>query len=182
MTPNDQIVLSEAIQVLADHHPRQDVPVSTIKAYVGSLSDLPMAAVLPALERCAKTIRFFPSVAEIREEIGAVANNAELIAETAWVEVERQIRICGATKTQTFYGGEFHESPDPEFSTDLIGRVVESIGWRNLCLEPQSKMRLDFIFAYRSLFTAAVSRIQRGTIVTGEPLPANVSSMKEIAS
>lgn len=173
--------LAAAIQNLVAHYPRTDIQPATIKAYVGSLSDLPLIVVLPAIERCAKTIRFFPSVAEIREEIGAVANNAELIAETAWVEVERQIRICGATKTQTFYGNQFHESPDPVFSTDLIGRVVESIGWRNLCLEPQSKMRLDFIFAYRSLFTAAVSRIQRGTISTGDTLPANVSAMKEIA-
>ncbi len=174
--------LAAAIQNLVAHYPRTDIQPATIKAYVSSLSDLPMAAVLPALERCAKTIRFFPSVAEIREEIGAAANNPEHIAETAWVEVERQIRICGAVKTRIMAGGVWHESPDPEFSTDLIRRVVESIGWRNICLEPQSKMRTDFIFAYRNLFTAAVSRIQRGTISTGETLPANVSAMKEIAS
>lgn len=178
MNKQETIVL---LRILRSVWPNTEINADTVTAYQWALEDLTMADGERAAKTWMRTGKFFPKPAELREIVGRAAVDSEQIAETAWIEVMAQIRRCGATKTRTFSGGQFRDSPDPEFSTDLIRRVVESIGWRNLCLEPQSKMRTDFIFAYRNLFNAAVSTIQRGDIETTTALPANVSAIKEIA-
>jgi len=146
------------------------------------LTDLPAVAVIAALDRVGKTSTFFPAVAEIRKEIGTYASEPEMIAETAWIEVKGQVRRCGLRRTQTFTNGRFYDSPEPRFSSEIIRKTVESVGWDVICTGNQDKVSEQFKWAYKAIQGQIVSRIQRGDISTGETLPANVSAIKEIAS
>lgn len=62
-----------AIEELALHFPGAELTEHNIKGYVWSLSDLSQIVLRAAIERCVATSKFFPSVAEIRENAGAVS-------------------------------------------------------------------------------------------------------------
>jgi hypothetical protein len=62
-----------AIQTLADHFPSAELTANNIKGYVWSLSDLALPILTVAVQRCVATSKFFPTVAEIRENAAAVS-------------------------------------------------------------------------------------------------------------
>lgn len=159
-----------------------EINPDTVTAYQWALEDLTYADGERAAKTWMRTGKFFPKPSELREIIGNDAVGADDLAETAWIEVMAQVRRCGVRRTQTFTNGKFYESPAPEFSSELTRKTVESLGWETVCLGKQVEARKDFIFAYRAIRERNVSQIQRGTIATGDALPANVSALKELAS
>jgi hypothetical protein len=63
----------EMIGTLAAAYPSVEVTEQTIRTYVWSLMDLPVPTLSTAIERCRDTAKFFPSIAEIRENAGAIS-------------------------------------------------------------------------------------------------------------
>jgi hypothetical protein len=62
-----------AIEELALRFPGAELTEQNIKGYVWSLSHLNQIVLRAAIERCVATSKFFPSVAEILENAGAVS-------------------------------------------------------------------------------------------------------------
>ena len=92
------------------------------------------------------TSKWFPTVAELREAATDIMSPSHrTTAMEAWGEVARQIRSVGS------YGR-------PEFSSSLIRRLVDDMGWLNLCMsEMPGADRARFIEGYKAL----VSRDRR---------------------
>lgn len=134
--------------------PQNSMPPERIRVYVRQLTDLPLDAVLAALDRCGKTIDRFPSVAEIRREVANMHSAPGEIAESAWPKVMREIKRVGYMKS-------------PVFDDPIIAAAVESVGWRNLCGMDANKAHTEFLFAYRNLKSARVDSIARGDFLAG---------------
>jgi len=82
---------------------------------------------------------FPPSIAELRDMAFKVANPNRVSAEEAWGEVQKAIRQTG------FYRA-------PEFDDPAIGRAVQIIGWRALCLsENEMADRAHFFRVYQAV-------------------------------
>jgi len=82
---------------------------------------------------------FPPSIAELRDMAFRVANPNRMSAEEAWGEVQKAIRRIG------FYRA-------PEFDDPAIGRAVQIIGWRALCLsENEMADRAHFFRIYQAV-------------------------------
>ncbi|MGI8406608.1 MAG: hypothetical protein ACR2OE_17915 [Thermomicrobiales bacterium] len=171
------------LHVLRSVWPNTEINANTVKAYQWALEDLTYAEGERAAKTWMRTGKFFPKPAELREIIGNETAGMDEIAESAWSEVQREVRRVGFNRPSVFSGGKFQESPIATFSSDLIRQTVDSLTWRLICTtdEPE-KLRDQFLWTYKALRKRDVSRIQRGTISAGETLPANVSAMKEIAS
>lgn len=153
MNQQDIKRVAQGLRELAMQYPRADVSAEMIAVYTRQLSDLPADVVTDAMERCGKSLTFFPSVAEIRKEVATSAIGGLVSAEDAWIEVRREIGRVGVGPGRR---GE------PSFSTDLIRRAVESVGWYQLGMGKVEEARRDFIFTYRNLCTQATDQIQRG--------------------
>lgn len=65
------------IEKLALHFPTAELTEKTVKSYVWSLSDLSQITLRAAIEKCVATSKFFPSVAEIRENASAVVTEGK---------------------------------------------------------------------------------------------------------
>lgn len=57
---------------LAAAFPSLEVTDATIEAFDKGLADVPLKLLRPAIGQCIATAKFFPSVAEIRERVGAM--------------------------------------------------------------------------------------------------------------
>jgi len=132
----------EILGVLAAAYPNFDLKVQTIKIYCEMLDDLDPELLEQAAKAHMVTNKYFPSVAEIRENVGKLierATNTPSPTE-AWGEVVEKIRIFG----HTFYGGKV-----PDFSSPIITKVVSYFGWNDLCLsENPIADRARFLQAY----------------------------------
>jgi hypothetical protein len=101
-----------------------------------------------ALQHVANS-KWFPTVAELRQAAADIASpNHRMTAMEAWGEVSRQVRDVGS------YG-------KPQFSNPLIRRLVDDIGWLDLChSEMPGADRARFIDGYKAL----VSRERQETM------------------
>lgn len=114
--------LSEAtrlIQRLASMHPRVSIPPETIAGYAEALEDLALDVATAAVNEAIATLKFFPSVAELRD-IAARRRSSMPTAADAWSEVTRAFGAVGRYRT-------------PRFSHPAIERVVDAMGWVTLC-------------------------------------------------
>ena len=172
MTDADDRAIAQELRELAivtKHPANAQWSTEKLRRYVERLRDLPAPAVLAALERCGKIHDWFPSVAEIRREVGHHAADPAEIAESAWVEVWQEVRRVGYNRPRVFQNGAFQDRPEPQFSSVLIQQAVDTVGWARLCTGKIDDVRLDFIFAYRNLRERAVSQIQRGEFMPTDP-------------
>ncbi len=117
--------------------------------YREALADVPddilRAAVLAVISRS----RFFPTVAEIREEAAKLATPAYPSPIEAWAEVVEQIAAV-------------HYDGRPEFSHPLIAKVAEGMGWRYICLHDDASVaRGQFLRQYQ----AECERAQREALL-----------------
>ncbi len=120
-------------------YPNVNMPGQTHKVYIRLLSDLPLelaeAAILEAINRC----KFLPTVSEIRDIAGSLARPDSLTAGEAWTEVLRAI-------------SKWHYYGKPEFSSELVKRSVEAIGWQTVCTtETIGVERAHFMRIYEQL-------------------------------
>ena len=158
-----------ALQEMAVAFPRQNVTPETVKVYYKHLSDMPEVAVIAAINQAIETSTFFPSIGELRGIISEHANGPDDLAETAWNEVQAEVRRVGYQPNRTFRNGVWYEPAKPEFSSERIAEAVQSIGWKTICTGDIEDVRRDFIFTYRNLRKRDVNKVQRGDFGTNGP-------------
>lgn len=131
-------------------------PVSEVmqRLYAQHLADLDFEATVLAIDRLAKTAKWLPTVAEIRETVLAVTQGPKRIGSEAYSDVLNAIRFVGS------YGV-------PTFEDPCVGECVRLMGWRNLCRgENEAADRARFIELYDGLQDRA-----RADVVVGCALP-----------
>lgn len=171
MNPNEQKTLSRGLRELAMQYPAtptNEMTVERVKVYVRQLSDLPLVAVMAALDRCGKTCDVMPSVAAIRKEVGNHATGPGETAESAWVIVRSEAKRVGYNRPPVFMDGAFLPRPVAKFPSELIKAAADSVGWERICNGKEDDARMEFIFAYRRLQESAVGSIQRGNFTPVE--------------
>lgn len=132
---------------LSASYPNWNVTALTNEVYYQDLKDIPADELLLAARHCRSEAgrKFAPSVGEIRGAVMELRRASMNIpsAYDAWQEVLRVISDVGS------YGS-------PEWSSPLIEKVVNSLGWRNLCMsENQVSDRARFLEAYEQLSNRA---------------------------
>lgn len=112
----------------------------TVAVYARLLQDIPPADLQTVVDQCLAECKFLPTIAEIRERYIALTKSlGALSAAEAWGLVTGQIRAIGS------WGA-------PEFDDPLTARVVEMMGWRELCQsENQMADRAQFMRMYQEI-------------------------------
>lgn len=127
--------VSRLVQMLKAAYPRQPLPTDTLAVYSAFLSDLEREPGEEAVRTAIATLKFFPTIAEIREL--ATARRVSLPNTTdAWGEV---LRVVGST-------GRYRL---PKFTHPAIARVVDAMGWIVVCdSDNQEATRAHFLRLY----------------------------------
>lgn len=163
--------------------PNEKTSPAMLETYLRHLERFPEPAVVAAIDQAIGTCTFRPKIAEITNIISEHANGPDDLAETAWNEVQAEVRRVGYQPNKTFRNGVWYEPAKPDFSNERIAEAVQSIGWKTICTGDIEDVRRDFIFTYRNLRKRDVNKIQRGdfTGLTGPALTdgANAKSLKE---
>lgn len=139
--------VGRVLAVLKAAWPERKVLGDTIAAYLAAWEDLPYAAVDAAAKQWLRTGKFFPAASEIREIALAGAIGLPS-AEEAWGEVRRAI-------------GEVGMYAIPRWSTAVLARTVETLGWRSICTTEEDDvgtLRAHF----RNTYNAFAKRQQEG--------------------
>lgn len=111
-----------------------------VAVYTRILSNIPPDDLQVVVDQCIAECKFMPTVAEIRERYTALTRSlAALSAAEAWGLVTGEIRRIGS------WGA-------PQFDDPLTARVVEMMGWRELCQsENQMADRAQFMRMYQEI-------------------------------
>ncbi len=156
--------MARLITILAAAYPRVTLSEATVELYSRMLADLDFANAQAAVVQHIATNPHFPSVAEIRRI--AVERTCGLPTPLeAWMEVRVQMQAHGIYEA-------------PTWSHPSVGRAVDAIGFRNLCMsENISVERAQFLRAYEAIRDQWILREQARPV---EQLPRG-STMRVIA-
>jgi len=141
--------IMQILAMLVAAFPQAKIEAATLAVYREALADVPddilRAAALAVISRS----RFFPTVAEIREEATKLAAPGCPSPIEAWTEVLGQIAAV-------------HYDGRPVFSHPLIAKVAEGMGWRCICLHDDAAVaRGQFLRQYQ----AECERAQRDALL-----------------
>ncbi len=128
------------IRELFAAYPNIVASVETIAVYDHLLSDIPVAELRIVIDQAIAECKFLPTVAEIRDQWLALPGRLQgpSVAD-AWADVQKQIIRTGRMGL-------------PVFSDVLTARVVQAMGWRELCLsENQIADRAHFMRLYEQM-------------------------------
>lgn len=131
----------KVLAILGASYPNFELRDDTGEVYCRLLADIPCDLLEAAAIQHIAENRFFPSVAELRELADRIASYRDRrpTALEAWGEVIQQVHSIGSWRK-------------PEFSSPLIARCVECIGWHTICYsEMIAAERARFIEAYDEL-------------------------------
>ena len=148
----------------------KDITGDTLDLYAEELADLPPDQVVQAIRELRKSATFFPSLADIRNRVVSIVGEAVLVdAEAAWGEVMREVRRVGIEgKRTSFMGGRSVVIAERTFSSPMIERAVDAIGWRDICmteLDDMGTIRAQFRDALRAVQRREVDRIVSGRAI-----------------
>lgn len=137
------------IEILAGAYPGRKgfesdaIIVRTAKVWHHLLADLPVQAVLMAVEKHSISSVYPPTVAEIRTAISEAVNpDLTLAASDAWGEVTRAVRMYGT----------YQEERGMQSLSERTRRVVKAIGWREICASEEADViRGQFRKAYEGI-------------------------------
>jgi hypothetical protein len=116
----------------------------TFEVYASVLSDIPAELLRAAALQHIASSKFFPAVSELRDVALSLSRTAERTAMEAWGEV---MHWMSRGDLKMLPGGNGYESP--RFSDPLTQRVVNAMGWNQLC-QSENLMadRAHFLKAY----------------------------------
>ena len=119
--------------------PNTQISEGTVAVYMRLLADIPPESLQVAVDQAIATCRFLPTVAELRDTLHGLSAIGQLSWGEAWEDVQKEMRRIGS------YGV-------PQFSSELTGAVVRSMGWKTLCAsENQQTDRAQFRDMYNAL-------------------------------
>jgi len=141
--------------LLAAAAPGQPLPASTLEIRAELIADLDFADTRDAAIRLARSAKWLPSVAELREAVHA-PDLPE--AGEAWGEVCRAVHRLGWTTPPT----------EADFTDPLILRAVQTLGaWPNFCAGDEAINRAHFLKIYPAMAERA-----RAQAIAGPPARA----------
>jgi len=119
--------ISEMIGALATMYPREEVSTENCKAYAVKLCDISVSELMVALDQCGSELKFFPSVAEIREKWRLLTAPRDVLsAGEAWGVVVQRMKRYGPYES-------YPPRPRPPIEHPFIVETVEAIGgWSTL--------------------------------------------------
>ena len=136
-----EIEVLQVLKILGDIYPSFKLSSTAIEIYVQLLEDIPgMILGQCALDHISRS-SFFPSIAELRIAAFSILEAMDHLPSgyEAWAEVQAEIQHIG-------YLGS------PCFQNRITKKVVDQLGWRNLCLsDNQVGDRIHFIQSYQSI-------------------------------
>lgn len=104
--------------------PQSKMNEGSLIVYARALSSLTIAEIDAAMLKLMRTVKFFPTVAEIFEQADNVKNFAigksEKSADEAWHEVMKEVHSASIYR-------------EPKFSTPEIKQAALNMGWTSLC-------------------------------------------------
>ena len=167
MTTDINPRIAAALTELLDLYPKATHDEASVLAYARRLNDLPDHLVVQAIEECARTSTFYPSLAEIRNRVTQIAGESILVdPESAWGEVLREVKRVGAEGQRTMWrDGKSVTVAERQFSSPLIGRAADAVGWKDICLTDISDLptlRAQFRDALRAIQRREVDRVVSG--------------------
>ena len=156
------MIPSEAMRLVATlkaTYPRQEIREETVEVYVRFLSDLDHAAAEQAVGRIVATSRFFPTIAEIREEVAEGYAGLPSVAEALALVAERY-RLSDA---------EVKENRLP----DEVLKAYRIVGgeWAFRTSTNATTLHAQFRDLYAQFRAEAIRGFQQGTLGTGGPTP-----------
>lgn len=126
-------------------YPQNRMDENGLIVYAKALRSLSLEQIEAAMNKLLRTMRFFPSVAEIYAEAESVTRYINGVEDKspdeAWLEVVRQMQEAFVYKK-------------PTFSTPEIERAALSMGWDALCQVPTEGMntaRSQFVKFYEGV-------------------------------
>jgi len=138
----------------------RDVDAAVLDIYVEDLADLPTEQVAQAIRELRKSVVFFPAIGEIRNRVVQIIAGAILVdPEACWSEVLREIKRVGTAGTVTYFMDGEMRTITRQFSSPMIERAVQQIGWSEICGAQVEKMG-----TIRAQFREAIKAIQRREI------------------
>lgn len=152
MTRDETITLIQTIVVMYPGSKINADPL-TVRIWHEMLADLPGDVVSAAVKRMCATLKFPPSIADIRENVTAAVNEARgvLSAGEAWAKVRKAMGWFG------FY------RPDEARKAlgEDIWRAVEMVGgWRELCEGDTAILSAQFERRYNAMVRQDMTRLQ----------------------
>ena len=152
MTRDEVITLIQTIIVM---YPASKIRTDelTVRVWHEMLMDLPGEVVSAAVKRMCATLKYPPSIADIRENVAAAAREARgmLPAGDAWAKVRKALSWYG------FY------RPDEARKAlgEEIWRAVEMTGgWRELCEGDTAILSAQFERRYNAMVQQEMNRVQ----------------------
>lgn len=153
--------------LLAAAAPGQTLPASALEIRAELITDLDFAETRDAAVRLARSVKWLPSVAELREAVQAPALPE---AGEAWGEVCRVVHRLGWTTPPT----------ETDFSDPLILRAVQALGaWPDFCAGDEANTRAHFL----KIYPAMAERARRHAVAGPPPrgsLPAPAVVMPDL--
>jgi hypothetical protein len=137
--------------LLAAAAPGQPLPASALEIRAELITDLDFDDTRDAAVRLARSAKWLPSVAELREAVHAPALPE---AGEAWGEVSRVVHRLGWTTPPT----------ETDFSDPLILEAVRALGaWPDFCAGDEAINRAHFLKIYPAMAERArINAIARG--------------------
>jgi hypothetical protein len=149
-----KVEAAQLMAMLVAQWPQSTVSSKTSQLYEAHLLDLDFQAAQVAVSRIAKTTRWLPTVAEIREVTCDVIHGPKRLGGEAWGDVLAEIRRVGAYDV-------------PKFKDPATAECVRLLDWRGLCLGTNEVAdRARFVELYEGLQDRA-----RLDVIAGHALP-----------
>lgn len=151
--PSEQSFV-KSMMLLKAAFPASKFPPTTEQAYSRLLSDLPdevLEAACLTVSRTWEYASIFPPVAEILKAGHSLTTAPARTGVEAWGDVEKAVSDHGCYNPPN--GARVLDLAGPEwsFGDPLVGRLVDSFSWREICLtEDIMPLRAQFIKAYES--------------------------------
>lgn len=130
-------VWGECWELMADTFTHSKPSPNALKIYAARLTDISADRLRAVVEQCIATCRFFPTIADLRDAAGMLADGRGETAMDAWEEVRAYISEAGR--------GGFYEWRNP-----LAERVATAMGlWALRTSSNSGTDRAHFLQAYR---------------------------------
>lgn len=119
--------ISEMLGALATMFPTALIGAENYSAYAKMLCDIPVSILMTAMDQCGAELKFFPSIAEIREKARILCQSKDVLsAGEAWGVVVQRMKRYGPYE-------RYPPKLRPPIEHPFIAETVEAIGgWSSL--------------------------------------------------
>lgn len=150
MTPKEAMTL---VGIAAANFPAlQDKDLGpTAELWYRMLADVPYELAERALLKVLATVKYFPTIAEVREAVAELLEPDQLSPIEAWGLVLQAVRKYGWNRQEE----ALKSLPEP------VARVVRMLGWQDICGSTEiDVVRAHFLKAYEAQMRREKERLQ----------------------